>query len=120
MCVWGWGSLDPADALRRATPTPASVRLLGRSAWHLEKCCRADWQEVGKDLPGLSGEGGRGIRSCPPGTGVTCPLSSGLVFSRPWSWVVLLLVSLCPCSPTPGPPTHPLPTQISGTLGRSL
>lgn len=110
----GGGPLDP-DALRRATPTPAPVRVPGRSCLHWKKCCGADWQEVGRDLlPELAGEGGRGIRSCPPGMGMACPLSSGLVFSRPGSWEELLLVSLCPCPPLPAHLPTPSPRRYPG------
>lgn len=114
MCVWGGGPLDPADALRRATPHPCLCLASWKVCPAFEDVLGADWQEVGRDfLPELAGEGGRGIRSCPPGTGMSCPLSSGLVFSRPGSWEELLLVSLCPCPPllahlpTPSPRRYP-------------
>lgn len=80
------GPLDPADVLRRATSHPC----LCLASW---KVCLAFgevlWGRLAGDGEGLSARaswgGRRGIRSCPPGTGVTCPLSSGLVFSRPGS-----------------------------------
>lgn len=72
----------------------ASVGILGKCAQHLVKCLDSCWPMMRRDLPlGLAGEGGRGIRSCPPpGILVTSPLSSRLVLRRPESSKVLLLV----------------------------
>lgn len=75
-------------------PTPASVRLLGSSARHLEKCCGAGRQEVGRGTSARASWGGREGNPPlpPPGMGRICPLSSRLELSSPGSWEVLLLV----------------------------
>lgn len=74
-----------------------------------------------RGLPlGLAGEGGRGIRSCPPardGSDKSPELQAGP--QKAWelrSAASGLTVSLSPIS---WPTCHPLPTQISGTLGRN-
>lgn len=91
MCVEG--SLALADALKRVTSHPG----LCGAAWEV---CLAFGEVVedmlvwGEEGPSsrLAGEGGGGIRSCPPGMGVTNSLSSSLILSRPGSSMVLLLV----------------------------
>lgn len=71
----------------------ASVGLLGKCAQRL-KCLESCWPMMKRDLPpGLAGEGGRGIRSCPPardGSEKSPELQAGP--QKAWELQVLLLV----------------------------
>lgn len=100
----------------------ASVGLLGKCVQHLVECLDPCWPVMRRDLPlGLAGEGGReGNPVLPPARDVS-DKSPELQAGPQKAWELQsaasgLTVSLSPIS---RPTCHPLPSQISGTLGRN-
>lgn len=121
MYVWGGGS-PGSSRCPEGEATPHPLPLLGflealPGIWR-SAVGQAGRRWGGNFLPGLAGEGGRGIRSCPQdGSDMSPELLAGT--QQSWELGGAASWSDCVLVPhTPGPSPNPLPTQISGDSGR--